>query len=257
MKKTIPKTIHYCWFGTNPLPKTAKKCIESWKKFLPDYQIIQWNEKNYDISKIPYIRQAYAEKKYAYVSDYARFDILYQYGGIYFDTDVEVIKSLEDIITQGPFFACEINGTLSPLCTTNNSLLDCPYSSFSIRVSPGLGMGVESGNPFYKEFLDLYKDLDFIRPDGSYNQVAVVRNTTTLLVAHGLKDVESVQKIAGFTIYPQDYFNPYDSLTGILNVTENTCAIHWYSLSWLPSLRRIRVRLMRMLRRFVTVLKGK
>lgn len=96
----IPKIIHYCWFGGNPLPELAQKCIASWKKFLPDYEIKEWNESNYDVRKIPYIEQAYNAKKYAFVSDYARFDILYQYGGIYFDTDVEVIKPFDEILKR-------------------------------------------------------------------------------------------------------------------------------------------------------------
>ena len=93
----IPKKIHYCWFGGNPLPEMALKCIESWKTFLPDYEIIEWNESNYDVYKNSYIREAYENKKYAFVSDFARFDILYEHGGVYFDTDVEVINSIEDI----------------------------------------------------------------------------------------------------------------------------------------------------------------
>ena len=99
----IPKVIHYCWFGRNPLPPLAIKCIESWKKFLPDYEIKGWNEDNFDVNIIPYTQEAYQAKKYAFVSDYARFWILYKYGGIYFDTDVEVIRPLDDIIARGPF----------------------------------------------------------------------------------------------------------------------------------------------------------
>mgnify|MGYP001644804644 FL=1 len=103
----IPKIIHYCWFGGHPLPASALKCIESWRKYCPDYEIKEWNESNYDVNKIPYISQAYEVKKYAFVSDYARFDILYQYGGVYFDTDVEVIKPIDEIIEKGAFFGME------------------------------------------------------------------------------------------------------------------------------------------------------
>lgn len=106
----IPKKIHYCWFGRKPLPESAKKCIASWKKFFHDYEIIEWNEDNYDVNKIPYIQQAYEAKKYAFVSDYARFDVLYQYGGVYFDTDVEVIRPFEDILEKGAFMGCETDG---------------------------------------------------------------------------------------------------------------------------------------------------
>ncbi len=98
MDKSIPKIIHYCWFGGKPLPKMANKCIASLKKYLPDYEIKQWDESNFDVNIIPYTQQAYEAKKYAFVSDYARFWILYNYGGLYFDTDVKVIKSMEDRI---------------------------------------------------------------------------------------------------------------------------------------------------------------
>ena len=103
----IPKIIHYCWFGRNPLPELAQKCIASWRKYLPDYEIKEWNEDNFDVNMIPYTAEAYKAKKYAFVSDYARFWILYKYGGLYFDTDVEVIKPMDDIIARGPFMGCE------------------------------------------------------------------------------------------------------------------------------------------------------
>ncbi|MBR6951287.1 MAG: glycosyl transferase [Oscillospiraceae bacterium] len=250
----IPKIIHYCWFGRKPLPKTAEKCIASWRRFLPDYEIREWNEDNYDVSKLPYLRQAYAEKKYAYVSDYVRYDVLYQYGGLYFDTDVEIIKGLDDIISEGPFFACEIDGRLSD-GKSAPSLADQAYDSFAIRVSPGLVMGSEPHNPFYKEFLDLYQNLNFVKEDGSYNLIAVVRNTTTLLVSHGLKDLNCIQHVSKFTIYPKEYFNPYDSLTGIIKLTEHTRAIHRYSLSWLPPAERFKVKGKRWIRRIVTLFK--
>src|SRR5215510_15199585 len=103
----IPKIIHYCWFGGNPLSELALKCIASWKKYFPNYEIKEWNESNYDVHKIPYTSEAYNAKKYAFVSDYARFDILYQYGGIYFDVDVEVIKQFGDILNDTGFMGME------------------------------------------------------------------------------------------------------------------------------------------------------
>ena len=118
----IPKLIHYCWFGRNPLPKSAIKCIESWKKFLPDYEIKEWNENNFDVNIIPYTKEAYECKKYAFVSDYARFWILYKYGGLYFDTDVEVIKSMDDIIERGPFMGIEVEAKKG-VCQNSHPLL--------------------------------------------------------------------------------------------------------------------------------------
>ena len=124
----IPKVIHYCWFGRNPLPKSALKCIDSWRKFFPDYEIKEWNEDNFDVNIIKYTQDAYNAKKYAFVSDYARIWILYNYGGVYFDTDVEVISPMTDIIEKGPFMGFEINNS------TENK----------IAVNPGLGIGSPS-----------------------------------------------------------------------------------------------------------------
>lgn len=246
----IPKKIHYCWFGRNPLPKSAKKCIASWKKYFPDYEIIEWNEDNYDVGKIPYLAQAYSAKKYAYVSDYARYDILYHEGGIYFDTDVEVICSFEDILDKGAFLGCEIDGKYSVYESDKLQNLDNKdYSFFKIRVAPGLGMATEPGNSLYLEFLQMYKEVNFIKPDGSFNTVAVVRNTTTLLTKYGLKDVNGIQKIGGINIYPSEYFNPLDSTTGLINKTDQTHSIHWYMLSWMSPSQRLRVTLAKKIRK--------
>ncbi len=244
----IPKKIHYCWFGGNPLPKSARKCIASWRKYFPDYEVIEWNEDNYDVNKIPYTAQAYAAKKYAFVSDYARFDIIYREGGIYFDTDVEVLCPFDDILKHGAFFGCEIDGTMSAEDQAM-SLEGREYEDFSIRVSPGLGMASEAENPFYKEFLEFYDDYRFYREDGTRNSMAVVRITTNLLAKHGLQDRKGVQKVEHITIYPVEYFNPMDSATGIISTTENTHTIHWYSLSWMSGAERFWIAVKRRLRR--------
>ena len=135
----IPKVIHYCWFGRNPLPPLALKCIESWKKFFPDYEIKEWNEDNFDINIIPYTKEAYEAKKYAFVSDYARFWILYQYGGVYFDTDVEVIKDMRPLVVCGNFMGKEIGALMK---TKNGNEVAC--------VNPGLGLAASKGNLFLK-----------------------------------------------------------------------------------------------------------
>ena len=132
----IPKVIHYCWFGHNPLPESAVKCINSWRKFMPDYEIKEWNEDNFDVNAIPYTAEAYQMKKYAFVSDYARFWILYQYGGLYFDTDVELIKPIDDIVEKGPFMGIEETCKIIPV-----NLVGYPL------VNPGLGISVEQGYP--------------------------------------------------------------------------------------------------------------
>ena len=213
----IPKIIHYCWFGRNPLPESAIKCINSWRKFFPDYEIKEWNEDNFNVNIIPYTKEAYDAKKYAFVSDYARMWILYHFGGLYFDTDVEVIKSMDDIIERGPFMGIEVEATDSepPL------------------VAPGLGLGVNPGLELYKDILDYYNPLHFLCDDGSLNQVTIVKHTTNVLIKNGLKQTNKLQQVAGVWIYPRDFFNPLDDNTGELVVTDNTRSIHWYTKTWL------------------------
>ena len=207
----IPKIIHYCWFGGNPLPGLAQKCIASWKKFCPDYEIKEWNESNYDVRKIQYIAQAYDAKKYAFVSDYARFDILYEYGGVYLDTDVELIKSLDEIIKQGAFCGIERPGS----------------------INAGLGIGSYAGNPIFREILDSYQSAKFINTDGTYNLKTVVVRVSDIFKKYGFSDKEEIQEVAGFTIYPAEYFCPKDLLSWETNLTENTYSIHHFSASWL------------------------
>lgn len=217
IENTIPKIIHYCWFGRNSLPPLAVKCINSWKKFLPEYEIKEWNEDNFDVNIIPYTAEAYQAKKYAFVSDYARFWILYHYGGLYFDTDVEVIRPMDDIIARGPFMGCENGGG------------DTSVAS----VAPGLGLGVNPGLGLYKEILDCYAGLHFVNKNGSLNMKTVVQYTTELLCLHGMIATCGIQQVAGVWIYPKDYFNPIDHVNEI-NITENTRSIHHYAGTWLP-----------------------
>lgn len=223
----IPKVIHYCWFGGNPLPKSAQKCIASWRKYLPDYEIKEWNESNFDVNIIPYTAEAYKAKKYAFVSDYARFWILYKYGGLYFDTDVEVIRPMDDIIARGPFMGCE-----NEPCSGATSV--------QLNVAPGLGLGVNPGLGLYKEMLDIYKNSHFMTENGEYNLISVVTRTSKVLYKYGLKDVHNIQKVAGILIYPKDYFCPKDYFSGKLTITPNTYSIHWYDASWVPKDERFK-----------------
>lgn len=213
----IPKVIHYCWFGGNPLPPLAIECIASWKKFLPDYEIKEWNESNFDVNIIPYASEAYSAKKYAFVSDYARFWILYHYGGIYFDTDVEVIRPLDDIIEKGNFLGFERN----------------PDGRRRGLVNPGLGLGMESHAPFVGKMLALYAGIHFLDDNNIPNiKMTVVHYTTNILESNGLNIFDSIQSVNGVTIYPAEYFAPIHFITKRLHITENTRSIHRYMASW-------------------------
>lgn len=215
---TIPKVINYCWFGRNPLPDFAKKCIASWEKFLPDYKIQEWNEDNFDVNIIPYTKEAYLSKKYAFVSDYARFKILYDNGGLYFDTDVEIIKPIDDIVSRGPFMGCERNDPPS--------------------IAPGLGLGATPQMAFYKEILDFYNNIHFISSEGKMNKTTVVEYTTEILSKYGLKSAYDIQNIAGIYIYPTEFFCPKSIADGKIRLTPNSYSIHHYDQSWQSPIRK-------------------
>lgn len=224
----IPKVIHYCWFGRSALPELAIKCIDSWKRFLPEYEIKEWNEDNFDVNIIPYTAEAYKAKKYAFVSDYARFWILYHYGGLYFDTDVEVIKDMDNIINNGPFMGFE-----------NKEGVITKKGDFTNGVNPGLGIGSFSRSPIYKEILDSYNNNHFIKADGSYNLFTIVDRTTMILSRYGLSDTNSMQEVAGIFVYPWDFFCPIRTLDGKMCKTNNTVSIHHFAASWTSPVHRI------------------
>lgn len=215
----IPKIIHYCWFGRNPLPELAQKCIASWKKYLPDYEIKEWNEDNFDVNIIPYTAEAYAQKKYAFVSDYARFWILYRYGGIYFDTDVEVIRPIYDIIARGNFMGFET---------------DPNYMNSGASVNPGLGLGVSPGLGLVKKMLDCYEGKHFVCEANVRNQITVVDICTKVLMESGLQNVVGIQKVEGECyVYPSEYFCPVNVTTGCIHVEKNTRTIHHFAGTWM------------------------
>lgn len=205
----IPKVIHYCWFGGNPLPDNLKKYIKTWREQCPDYEIIEWNEHNYDVSKNVFMREAYTKKNFAYVSDYARLDIIYTYGGFYLDTDVELLKSLDPLRIHDCFLAREI----------------------SCDVNTGLIIGAVKGHHFLKSNMSIYDKSDLT----SLNKTCV-EVTTNLLINRGLKNKNIIQKIDDITIYPRNYFNPKNLLTGKVDcLTSVTYSIHHYEGSWKSS----------------------
>ena len=208
-----PKTIHYCWFGQRPLPELALKCIASWKKYLPDYEIKEWNEDNFDVNQIPYTTEAYKRQKYAFVSDYARFKIMYEHGGIYFDTDVEVIKSLDEIIAKGPFFGMEA-------------------SDENFSCNPGLGFACNAGLGLCKEMIAQYEHENFILSNGLLNLETVVTRFSGILHKHGFKYNNDITEFENMFFYPPEFFCPINYHTGEKNITQNTYTIHHYAASW-------------------------
>ena len=212
----IPKVIHYCWFGGNEKPELVSECILSWKKYLPDWEIVEWNEDNYDVMKTAYTAEAYNLKKWAFVSDYARFDVLHEFGGVYLDIDVEFIKPLPEAILECEGF-CGFEG--------------------SRNINPGLIFGAIKGHPLLKRLLDMYAEEHFTnRKDGSYKTVNIY--LTEMLMQDGLVKNNSLQKVSGLTIYPSEYFCGYDTDVREPMITERTICWHHYLGSWVkPSVK--------------------
>ena len=229
----IPRIIHYCWFGGNTLPKSAKKYIESWKKYYPDFEIKEWNESNFDVNSIPYTKEAFAAKKYAFVSDYARFWILYHYGGVYFDTDVEAVAPLNDILEKGSFMAWET-----------------PSGNNEFKIAPGLALAASPKEKLYEEILEGFEKLSFYKKDGSWNDYTMIPMVTDILTNLGLKADGRLQTVAGTTIYPNDYFCPMNALTGVITKTKNTRTIHHYSMSWMNTKQQRKLKITRLIRRY-------
>ena len=224
----INKVIHYCWFGRGEKPEIVKKCIQSWKETLIGYEIIEWNEDNFDISANDYVKEAYEAEKYAFVSDYVRVYALYNHGGIYLDTDVEVFKSFDDLLESDSIWGFEEKN----------------YIATST-------IGAKKGNKIIGEFLQLYKDRKFIKEDGSYDDFTNVAMVTEMLEKKGLKMNGEYQEIDGATFYPQTYFSPYDYINCRKLITDNTYCMHHFHKSWLPWNIRIKSNLKRMLAKII------
>ncbi len=207
----IPKIIHYCWFGCNEKPAQALMCIESWKKYLPDYNLKEWNEDNFDITKNQYVREAYENRKFAFVTDYVRLYALYNEGGVYMDTDVEVIGSYDQFLHHHAFSGFETDG----------------------NVPTGM-MAAEKGSIWAKELLDSYKERKFVNDDGSFDMRTNTEVITNYMLEKGLILNNTYQDFPGLcAMYPADYFCPKDHRTGVIKCSKNTVCIHHFAGSWI------------------------
>ena len=207
---SIPKIIHYCWFGGNEKPSKIKKCIESWKKFMPEFDIIEWNESNFDINALQYTKQAYEMKKYAFVSDVARLKALSMYGGIYFDTDVEVFKNFTPLLDEQCILGFE----------------EEEYIATSM-------MAVEPNNKLINKFLKIYNDIPFLDAKGNIIEGTNVSKLTDLLIERGLKRENIYQQLDdNISIYPKEYFSTYVYPYGIYQITDNSYCVHHFFVSW-------------------------
>lgn len=208
----IPKKIHYTWFSGEPIPVNLQKCIDTWKRVCPDYEIVRWDTNNYDISKREYTRQAYAHRKWGFIADMARLDIIYQNGGIYLDVDVELLRPLDSLLYEPGFCSTEKWGIVS-----------------------GAVFGAQAGNPAIKSILDYRSTVIFQNPDGTLNLTSSGTYDTLPLIQQGLKMNGETQIIANgeMTVYSSDFFQPYDYASGELHTTKNTFSIHHFDGGWL------------------------
>ena len=205
----IPNTIHYCWYGGKELPELAVHCIESWKKYCPECQIIRWDETNTNLNENDYIREAYENKKWAFITDYVRLKALYEYGGVYMDTDVELIDSLDTFLVHEAFSGFE-NDT---------------------QIPTGI-MAAEKEHLFIKELLSYYEGKHFIKENGYIDTTTNVQIITNIAMRNGFEPNNTLQTVCGMTFYPRDFFCPKDHTTGEINITKNTVCIHHFDGSW-------------------------
>lgn len=211
----IPKIIHYCWFGGGVKSECVLMCIESWEKCCPDYEIREWTEKDFDVNSVPYVKEAYEAQAWGFVPDYIRLWIVYNHGGIYLDTDVQLIRSLDLFLDCESFMGFE--------------------SGIANFVNNGQGFGAVKGNWVIKQLMEHYNGLHYLNEDNSFNRTPSPIYTTEALEKLGLQrsSADKIQYLNGVTVYPSEYFCPKSLETGVMHITENTYAIHHFSGSWL------------------------
>ncbi len=210
----IPKTIHYCWFGNNAMGPAEQACVESWRRCCPHYTVKLWNEAGYDLSQTPqYVRQAYAAGKYAFVSDYVRLDVVYRYGGVYLDTDVELLRSLDTLLCYKAFFA---------------------FESLNL-ISTGLGFGSVANHPVLLQLRNLYQNIPFWQADGTMNMTSCPAYHTAFFEGLGVRADNRMQLVDDTLFLPSDYLCPLNVRSVLLELTCNTLANHQFNVSWFES----------------------
>lgn len=207
----IPKIIHYCWFSGNPIPGPLKKCINSWHEKCPDYEIIRWDESNYDVGKHISTKQAYEAGNWGFVTDVVRLELMYEFGGFYFDTDVELLKNLDELRFQPAFCGREEWG----------------------HMNSGCGFGCEKHFELVREMWEFRKDVPYLTIEGKCNAEASGYYETIPLMKRGLRIDNSTQTVDGMTIYSSEFFSPFNYISGTETITDNTFSIHYFSGSWL------------------------
>lgn len=214
----LPKKIHYCWFGDGEKPELVKKCIASWKAFCPDCEIIEWNNSNFDITKNRYMHEAFQARRWSFVSDYARLDIVYEHGGIYLDTDVEIVRSFDELFDGDGFIGFEV-----------------PVDQADYTVNTGQGFGAKAHDPVIGAMREMYDSLMFIKEDGTQNLQPCPYYNTGALTNLGLVADNTLQRVGDITVYPAEYFCPVNWKTHKREITENTYSIHHFDASWLTA----------------------
>lgn len=207
----IPKIIHYCWFGKQPLPENVKKNIYSWEKYCPEYKIIEWNEENFDVNQNVYCQEAYRVKKWAFVSDFVRLKVLYEYGGIYLDTDVEIVKNMDNLLLHRFFAGLEAENIMSTAV-----------------------IGAEQNSKVIAEFLSLYDTIHFIQDDDIYDYTTNVQRLSDFVKnKYGRELVKPpIVLFKDAVIFDIDFFSVKNIYDGTIKITSNTYTIHHFSGSW-------------------------
>lgn len=228
---SIPKIVHYCWLSGDPYPELVQRCMQSWKEKLPDYEFMLWDMNRFDIHSVPWVEQACAAKKWAFAADYIRLYALYNYGGIYLDSDVEVLKSFDDLLELPYFFGRE-------------HYFDMIDASNTIEAAT---MGCEKGNPVIKACLDFYKGRNFVKPNGEHDMLILPYAMALVFSRYTLKDIEGIEDFDSdskkICLFPMDYFSPKNTRTLEVDATKNTYSVHHFNGSWYTKAQSVHVKL--------------